>query len=78
MIGKDIVESLERDPFEPFRIVTSSGVAYKVSDPHSVAIMKSRLCIATPDDRWVLVPYLHITALEKLRNGGTRRRKGKK
>lgn len=75
MTIEDIRDSLSRSPFEPFRIITSSGQSYDIRDPQTVAVMKSRLLIATPDDRWVLVPYLHISSLEKLMNGRPRRRK---
>ena len=75
MTRKDIIGLLERDPFEPFRVVTSAGVTYDVKNPHATAVMKSRLFITTRDDRWVLVPYLHIAALEKLTNGKSRRKK---
>ena len=74
-----IRELLDREPFEPFKIVTSSGESYPVSNPHLVAMMKSRLFIALPDgDRWTFVNYLHITAVDALTNGhraSPRRRK---
>ena len=44
----------------------TSGDAYDVQDPHSVALMKNRLFLALPTDRSVLVPYLHIAALESV------------
>lgn len=62
----DIKELLDRHPFEPFRIRLSSGDVYDVRDAHSVALMKNRLFLALPTDRSVLVPYLHIAALESV------------
>ena len=75
MTAKDIRDTLRREPFEPFRIVTSSGESYSVRDPQSVAIMKSRLFIALPDDSSTLVPYLHVSAIEIIPNGRPRRRR---
>jgi len=79
MIADDIIELLDRDPFEPFRICLSSGAAYDVVKPHMVALAKSRAFIAVPDsDRQALVPFLHIAALETMeprnRHGKKRRR----
>ena len=62
----DIRELLDRHPFDAFRIRLTSGDAYEVRDPHSVALMKNRLFLAPPTDRSVLVPYLHIGALESV------------
>ena len=61
-----IKDLLGRRPFEPFRIRLGSGDAYDVRDPHSVALMKSRLFLALPSDRSVLLPYLHIVAIESV------------
>ncbi len=66
MTPDDIKELLDRHPFEPFRIRLSSGDAYDVQDPHSVALMKNRLFLALPSDRSVLVPYLYIAAIESV------------
>lgn len=78
-IIRDIREGLHRDPFEPFRVVTSSGDSYAVRNPHLVAMMDHRLFIALPKGRWTFVPYLHISSIESLAagNGGraTRRKR---
>lgn len=82
MAADDIRDLLKREPFEPFRVRLTSGDHYDIRDPLSAALMKSRLFIALPrSERWVIVPFLHIAALETLRNGrprspGKRRRKG--
>ena len=78
MSRETIVEMLSRDTFEPFRIVTSSGDSYPVRNPNTVALMKSRLFVALDGERWTFLNYLHITAVESLRNGNgdsPRRRK---
>jgi hypothetical protein len=73
MSVETIRELLDRDPFEPFRIVTSSGESYVIRNPHLVAMMKSRLFVAMADgDRWTFVNYLHITAVDAIGNGHRR------
>lgn len=74
MLPADIKERLAKDPFEPFRIRSSSGETYEISSPLLVALMKSKLFIAVPDsDRWAELSYLHIAALESSANGHSRR-----
>jgi hypothetical protein len=71
-----IVDMLEREPFEPFRICLSSGESYRALNPHTVALLKNRLFVALPDsDRSTFVSYMHIAALETLGNGHARRRR---
>lgn len=78
-IMKDIIDLLERDPFEPFRICLSSGESYDVVNPHMVALGKSRALIAVANsDRQALVPYLHVSALETLTKGHRRSGKGRR
>lgn len=70
MSAETIRELLHQEPFERFRIVTSSGESYIIRNPELVAMMKSRLFIALPDgDRWSFVNYLHISAVDAIRNG---------
>lgn len=70
MIVSDIKERLAKEPFEPFRIRSSSGEAYEVSSPFLVALMKSKIFIAYPNsDRWAELSYLHVASLESSGNG---------
>jgi hypothetical protein len=74
-----IRDRLVHDPFQPFRLVLSSGAHYDVRDPRLVMPLKNGVFIAFKDgERWTVVPYLHIAALELLPNGkrssGRRRR----
>ncbi len=80
MIGDTIREMLAHEPFGAFRIVTASGEAYTVRDPYLVALTKSEVFIAHADaDRWTLVPYRNITAVETITNGRVKpRRKGRR
>lgn len=75
-----IREMLDRDPFEPFRILTSARESFIIRDPYSVALMGSQVFIAVPrTDRSTYVPYLHVAAVETIGNGrgarGSARRK---
>jgi hypothetical protein len=71
-----IREFLDREPFEPFRVVTSSGVSYVVRNQHNVALLRSEVFIAAPNsDRRTFVPLLHVAAVEMLGNGHPRRRR---
>lgn len=60
---------LNKLPFEPFRIVTSSGDKYEVQNPHNIAIMESRIFYAFPrSDQWAFVRLNQITAYESCSN----------
>lgn len=74
-----IRELLTRDPFAPFRILTSGGESFVVRDPQTVALMRSQLFIAQPNsDRSTYVPYLHVAAIETIHNGNGRARRRKR
>jgi len=67
MNADEIRELLRREPFEPFRIKLTSGDAYDIRDPNSVALGRNRAFVAFPDtDRWTFFAYLHIAAVESL------------
>jgi hypothetical protein len=71
-----IREFLDREPFEAFRVVTSSGESYVVRNPHNVALLRSEVFIAAPNsDRRTFVPLLHVAAVETLGNGHARRKR---
>ena len=63
---------LSQSPFEPFRIVTTSGRAYEVptADHASVFPMMRQLTIADDSGGLVEIHTLHVSSIEKL----TRRR----
>ena len=73
MHADELRELLEREPFEPFRLRLSSGDAFEVRNPGLAMVMRSRLFLAFPDsDRWTLIPFLHIAAVEAIGNGNSR------
>jgi hypothetical protein len=63
----DIRRCLEAGPFEPFSIVTSGGVRYRVpsADHAGVDPRGSRLVIWFDDGGSVTISGLHIVAIEK-------------
>ena len=78
-LADNIRELLAREPFRPFRLVTTSGKHYDVVDPQSTVLLKSEIFIAFPDgEHWALVPLLHVGSIEERANGRRGGRKRKK
>jgi hypothetical protein len=79
----EIRERLRKQPFEPFRVVLSSGASYKVSHPELAMVLRNGIYVAEPDVKGQLpeVPawcsLLHITAIEPIaaKNGRHSRKK---
>ncbi len=64
-----IRQLLDREPFQPFRIVLTSGDRYEVPDPHLVAILESQVFYAHPEsDRFSFVRVNQIAAVDILPN----------
>lgn len=65
-------EWLSRRPFEPFRVVLSSGEGYEVRHPEMAFLLKGGMYIALPagngevPDRATYCSMLHITSVEPL------------
>jgi hypothetical protein len=58
-------EHLHRDPFRPFRIVTTSGHEYEVQTPDEVAIAQTYLFYAFPrSDKSAHIRLNQIVAIE--------------
>jgi hypothetical protein len=71
--AQDVRELLAERPFEPFRIVTSSGKYYDIPHSDFVFVTKRTLKIGTPKmegnkdpDGVHVVSILHVTALEEI------------
>lgn len=66
----DVLEYLERQPFQPFRIHLSSGAFFDIRRPELVALTRSTLTIGLPIEgewqRYVVVALVHIVWLEIL------------
>lgn len=65
MIG-DIEKLLTTQPFEPFTVVTSGGVRYRVASRDHITIgpKKTRIVILFDDDTGVFITGLHIASVE--------------
>jgi hypothetical protein len=60
-------EHLDREPFRPFRIITTSGDRYEVLSPREVAVAQTYLFYAFPrSDRSAHVRLNQIVALETM------------
>lgn len=69
MILGTITDLLTRQPFEPFRVVTSSGDRYDVRHPEMMLRVKNGLYIGLGGrdnvaERAAFVSLLHISAVE--------------
>ena len=74
-----IEDLLARRPFEPFRIVTSSGDRYEVRHPELVLRVKNGLYVGQGGrgniaDRAAFISLLHVSAVEIHHNGAKRKR----
>ena len=66
-IMDELRSALDREPFEPFRIVTTSGKSYDVTDPHGVAVGKLRIGLFPPPaETWFMIRSSEIVALESI------------
>ena len=73
--AQDVRELLAQRPFEPFRIVTSSGQHYDIPHSDFLFVTKRTLRIGTPKtegdkepDGLHLVSILYVTALEVIQS----------
>lgn len=58
-------DMLHREPFEPFRIIMTSGQAVEVVNPDLVALGESQLTVYRPrSDHWTMLRLNQIAALE--------------
>jgi len=66
-------EILRRGPFEPFRVVMSSGESYNVMQREMAFVTARALILAIPDpshsegERLAFCSYLHIAHVETLK-----------
>jgi hypothetical protein len=72
MSANVIKEQLTRRPFEPFRVVLSSGDSYVVRHPEFAWLIRGGLYVGLPadghelPDRAVFCSMLHIAAVEAM------------
>ena len=70
---------MDREPFEPFVIRTSSGKGVLVARSELAVLMKTEIFVAAPNsDHWDQLPFLHVAGLEKPANGNGHKRRGRR
>ena len=63
---------IRQQPFQPFRVVMSSGEAYDVRHPEMIMVLQHRILIGidVADDEapanYQICPLLHVAAIEPL------------
>jgi hypothetical protein len=76
MTRAELEERLNKEPFEPFRVNTSEGKHFDVTNPRMTVAMETRLFIAFPDEGWTLLALRQVTGLSNVpRNGKGRSRR---
>jgi hypothetical protein len=70
---EDVLENLERRPFEPFRICLTDGRAYEIRHPDLCVPSRSTVYVGVPDPklrktvlRMDQCAYVHIVRFEPL------------
>jgi hypothetical protein len=71
-MDEQLREYLHREPFHPFRLITTSGDRYDVMSPDEVAIAKTFVFYAYPrSDRSAHIRLNQLVAIELLEVAGT-------
>jgi hypothetical protein len=61
----EIKELMNKQPFEPFRIVLTSGDKVQIDNPDTLAVGDTRIGYFPPhSDRWVMIRSNQIAMLE--------------
>ena len=71
MTLESIHEWLQKRPFQPFRVATSSGESYEVRHPELALLTHTELLIGVAErrgfpSRYRSVSLLHVTAIEPI------------
>jgi hypothetical protein len=65
MNAKELRDLLQRTPFQPFRVILTSGTTYEIHNPEMAALLPRVLFVALPsEDRYATVPLMHIASIE--------------
>jgi hypothetical protein len=68
---------LKEQPFKPFRLIMSSGVAYEVRHPEMALLTRTDILVGIDEmedgvpDRFKICSLLHVTAVEPLTPSST-------
>ena len=81
MTLQDFHRLLKTRPFQPFRVVTSSGEQYEVRHPEMAFLTRTSLFLGLHPDAegtaedWTMISLLHVAAVERLKQQQPRRRR---
>ncbi|HSI36300.1 MAG: hypothetical protein ACAI43_08720 [Phycisphaerae bacterium] len=73
MTVQDFKRLLAARPFEPFRIIMSSGERYEIRHPEMAFLTRTKIVLGLDPDRegvaedWTFASLLHITAIEPVK-----------
>ncbi len=76
MVAQDFRDLLAQRPFEPFRVVMSSGDRYELRHPEMAFLSRSTLYIGMEVEdgipsRYQMCSLLHVATIEPLENQST-------
>jgi hypothetical protein len=67
MEAEALVERLERQPFQPFRLKLSNQETVDIRNPDLVVVMRREVFVADPSgDRFRLLALMHVVEIESL------------
>lgn len=73
MTQEDLLDAARRQPFEPFRVILTTGAAYDIRHPDLIMVGRRAAVIGitnepggTAFDRTVKVDLLHVVGIEEL------------
>ena len=79
MTLQDFQKLLKSRPFQPFRMVTSSGERHEVRHPEMAFLLRTKILLGLDPDRtgladdWTMISLLHVTAIEPVHQPRKRR-----
>jgi len=81
MTIQDFQRLLKARPFEPFRVIMSSGERYEVRHPEMAFLTRTKLVLGLDPDKqgvaedWTMCSLLHVTAVEPVGQATRRSRR---
>lgn len=81
MTLQDFQKLLRARPFQPFRVVTSSGERYEVRHPEVAFLTRTKLVLGLDPDAegtaedWAMVSLPHVATVEPIESASRRRRR---
>lgn len=73
MTHEEVYEAARRQPFEPFRLILTTGAAYDIRHPDLIMVGRRSAVVGVTNedngaayDRTIKVDLLHVVAIEEL------------